>query len=108
MQVSAHMVALERIPVLHNKVLMARSPSRQTHITDLLLQVVQPQLEVRMVFHKGAVAKVKLRSELFVVRQKLYIQHVLPGNVDIMENLVWWSTNRLVLDFEDVARYLPN
>ena len=90
-QVCAHIVAFKRKPIFKDKVLVARGPIRQSDIFHFVLQMVQTKLGSLHVLHERAVAKEKLRNQLFVVSQNIGL--VLPRQINIMENLIGWSSD---------------
>ena len=77
---------------------MARCPRRLGNVLYFLLQMIQSQVHPAFVHHEAAVAKVELRYHLLVVRQGL--KYVLPGDVNIMEDLVRRAADGLVLDLQ--------
>ena len=71
-----------------------------------LLQVVQTKLEIVLIFQEASVAKEELWGEFFVVWEN--IEDVLPGNVDVMKDLIGRSSYRFVLYFQNVAWNFPD
>ena len=67
MKIGADMVAFESKSVLHNKVLMARRPSRQANIANLLLQMIESKLKIGPIFHERPVAEIEFWDQLFVI-----------------------------------------
>lgn len=84
------MVGFQCISVLHDEVLRTTCPGWQSNIMDLLLQVVQTQFKTAFVLQEAPITKEELRCELFVVRKNIHV--ILPGYVDVVENLIRWST----------------
>ena len=63
----------------------------------IFFEVIKPKVQILSISEEASVAEVKFRSHFLVVRKKL--QNILPRNVDVMEDFVWWTSHGFILQF---------
>ena len=100
MEVGADEAAFESLPIFKHKVSLVVSPVWHPAICNFLAILIKSQIHTLIVLEELAFSEEEFWYELLVIRQQA--QAILPTHMDVVEYFIRWTTNRFILEFEDV------